>query len=268
LTKPRPTNKPDVKQEKKDDKKNTENTDDKKKTEDKKNTDENKKDINEEKKTEKKEDSKITTPVDDFTPAPLLEATVRIPHEFIVSSPDLSKIFEYQNKLRTTPASLITDPSLLSKVTARPPLLWDNGLALAARDHCEDRVSSVEKDIFDPIGSDTSTYFDRIRRYGEAGWYRGENIYVGSGDGQMVVGLEEELNRKNIFSKYFKLTGIYTCAHMGRKLTVIVYADSMKLNDAAEVELKQFRNTDFEGEVEQKKPKSNGQWDDNIDGFG
>ena len=76
---------------------------------------------------------------------------------------------------------------------------------------------------------------DRIRRYGEAGWYRGENIYLGA-EGSVVVDnmlteLTDKSKRDNIFHKHFKLTGIYSCSNADRKLTVIVYADSMKLND-------------------------------------
>ena len=54
-------------------------------------------------------------------------------------------------------------------------LEWNEGLNLAAKDHCDDIGPT---DTFGHFGSDESTPFDRISRYGKPGWWRGENLWV------------------------------------------------------------------------------------------
>jgi uncharacterized protein YkwD len=54
-----------------------------------------------------------------------------------------------------------------------PPLEWSDGLALAAQAHCSD---AGPNGIQGHYGSDGSTPFERIDRYGSAYGYQGENI--------------------------------------------------------------------------------------------
>jgi uncharacterized protein YkwD len=63
-------------------------------------------------------------------------------------------------------------------------LTWSDGLALAARDHCLDAGSHGIKGT---IGSDLSSTFDRINRYGKAGWFRAESLTFGEPDNGAAI---------------------------------------------------------------------------------
>ena len=52
-------------------------------------------------------------------------------------------------------------------------MTWNDALSLAAKDHCSDMGKAGK---LGHMGADGSSYFDRIARYGQAGWYRGENL--------------------------------------------------------------------------------------------
>jgi uncharacterized protein YkwD len=54
-----------------------------------------------------------------------------------------------------------------------PALEWSEGLNLAAADHCRDLGP---KGLFGHFGTDESSPFDRISKYGKPGWWRGENL--------------------------------------------------------------------------------------------
>jgi hypothetical protein len=191
---------------------------------------------------------------DQFKPAVFNKPEYRKPQKMLVVSEDSKYIFDYQNAIR---ADLTKDVKVVEKkllkyadregmkytikqelnkiarnLRHRPlkPFLWDNGLALAARDHCQDRLNS--DDPTSPIGSDQSTTYDRIRRYGTAGWYRGESIFVREGRIELMAidGLLDKERRNNVFRPDYHMTGIFSCQDENRKLTVIMYSDSMKLN--------------------------------------
>jgi len=67
---------------------------------------------------------------------------------------------------------------------ALPEFTWSDALTLAARDHCSDMGKTGK---LGHMGADGSSYFDRIARYGEAGWYRGENLSYSQTTGESVV---------------------------------------------------------------------------------
>jgi len=62
---------------------------------------------------------------------------------------------------------------------ARPryPLKWDDGLALAAKDHCND---TGPKGIMSHTGTDGSKVWHRMSRYGKVSGLQGENLSFGS----------------------------------------------------------------------------------------
>ena len=53
------------------------------------------------------------------------------------------------------------------------PLQWGDGLSLAAKDHCKDLGPKGKEGH---QGTDNSSIYDRISRYQDGGWHRGENI--------------------------------------------------------------------------------------------
>ena len=52
-------------------------------------------------------------------------------------------------------------------------LEWNEGLNLAAKEHCDDLGP---KGLQGHFGTDESSPFDRISKYGKPGWWRGENL--------------------------------------------------------------------------------------------
>ena len=58
-------------------------------------------------------------------------------------------------------------------------LEWDDGLAMAARDHCLDQGPAS---LVGNFGTDGSQFQDRIRRYGTVGDFKGESLSYGRSD--------------------------------------------------------------------------------------
>lgn len=117
-----------------------------------------------------------------------------------------------------------------------PALQWSEGLALAARDHCED---AGRYGLVGYIGSDGSTPPDRIARYGKAGFYQGQNLTYGSPQhgydivAQLLIddGVPSRTSRQIVFNPNWTLTGLATCAHSTRTImTSIVYARTFEMN--------------------------------------
>lgn len=92
---------------------------------------------------------------------------------------------EGRNHLMTNegPAAWSEAIEALKKQKSLNSLEWDDGLALAARDHCND---IGPKGLVQHEGSDGTQVWHRIRRYGLAGGTLGENISFG----QYVTGEE------------------------------------------------------------------------------
>ena len=78
-----------------------------------------------------------------------------------------------------------------------------------------------------------------MSRYGDAGWYRTENISYGQDNAQNVVvqlliddGLAIIQARDAVMSPWFGYTGIWTCPHsVYRTMTVVTYAERMIPNN-------------------------------------
>jgi len=98
----------------------------------------------------------------------------------------VSKIFELQNEIRVNPMAFLADlkdlPSTRAVLEAieavenwnqsLSPLAWNNALFLAARDHCNDLGP---KQLIGPFGTNKSSPYERISKYGHTNFWRAEN---------------------------------------------------------------------------------------------
>jgi len=96
-------------------------------------------------------------------------------------------------------------------------LEWNDGLALAAQDHCTD---TGEKGIVSHDGSDGSKVWDRMERYGVASGTMGENLSFGKSRGDEYMtslfiddGVADRGHRDAIQSKNYFKVGIAYCSH-------------------------------------------------------
>lgn len=105
----------------------------------------------------------------------------------------------------------------LRKVGAMEPFKSSEGISKAARDHVRDQGPAGTTGHY---GSDRSSPFDRMKRYGQFLVTAGENIGYGPSRGDFVVmgliiddGVPGRGHRKNIFNKNFKVVGIACGPH-------------------------------------------------------
>jgi hypothetical protein len=98
----------------------------------------------------------------------------------------VDKIFQLQNEIRVNPMAFLDDlkalpptPAVLEAVEAvenwnqnLAPLAWSNGLFLASRDHCNDLGP---KQLIGPFGTNKSSPYERISKYGHTNFWRAEN---------------------------------------------------------------------------------------------
>lgn len=183
-------------------------------------------------------------------------------------------VYYWQNKLRTDP----TDPQWmveLEKLRAEwsdskepmavdnairalekiakgkglPALEWNEGLNLSAKDHCSDLG---QKGLIGHFGSDESSPYDRILKYGEPGWWRGENLSYNDFDVEVKTNVDDlakdlvlkmfidagwagRPNRSRMLNPEFKLVGIHSCEHkksgeLDKSMTVLDYSGTLKIN--------------------------------------
>lgn len=128
-------------------------------------------------------------------------------------------------------------------------LEWSEALNLSAKSHCDDIGSAGLKGHF---GTDQSSPFDRILKFGKPGWWRGENLVFSDEkitmEGVDVDALAQEIvfkmfidegiagrpNRSRMLNPEFKLVGIHSCYHgkdKANSMTVIDLTSSMKENE-------------------------------------
>ncbi|MCT7954726.1 CAP domain-containing protein [Laspinema sp. D3] len=118
----------------------------------------------------------------------------------------------------------------LRAMDSKPSLCPSRGMSQAAADLVQDQGPRGE---IGHTGSDGSTPFDRMNRYGR--WQGGaaENISYGSDTAEQVVmqliiddGVSSRGHRKNIFNGEFRWTGVACGPHQTyRQMCAIVYAN-------------------------------------------
>ncbi len=126
--------------------------------------------------------------------------------------------------------------AFLLKVEPVEALTEIKGLTMAARDHVRDQAL---RGTIGHYGSDRSSSFDRMKRYGKIKGGAGENIAYGLDTGELIVmaliiddGVSNRGHRTNIFKKIFKVTGVAFGTHPTyRNVCVIGYAVGFDDND-------------------------------------
>ncbi|HIK13657.1 MAG TPA: hypothetical protein IGS52_25925 [Oscillatoriaceae cyanobacterium M33_DOE_052] len=119
--------------------------------------------------------------------------------------------------------------AFLRAASPLPPLQPSPGMSMAATDHVND---TGPKGISGHDGSDGSSSFERLDRYGDRSGYVGENISYGMNSPQDVAaqliiddGVPSRGHRENIFNPQYQFIGVDTGSHAQyQTMTVLNFA--------------------------------------------
>lgn len=119
----------------------------------------------------------------------------------------------------------------LEKSSPLSPLAPNKGLTMAARDHVRDQARTGQTGH---TGSDGSSPFIRMNRYGKWNTFAGENIGYGNSQARRIVtslliddGVTSRGHRKNLLDRSFNFIGTAVGPHMVyRSMCVIDLAES------------------------------------------
>jgi hypothetical protein len=150
---------------------------------------------------------------------------------------DFTDEFYHTSGDKVTKDDLITVQRIARAQEPLSGLTWNDGLALAAKDHCRDIGLKGE---VSGIGTDGSTYESRLERYGQHGDMDSQTIVYQRPSAKeiMLQLLFEEVphpyGHANVWNGYFTYAGVGACWHstLGN-MVVILYADDFTLNDEA-----------------------------------
>lgn len=172
-------------------------------------------------------------------------------------------LFMLQNEIRVNPSSFYADLKSLPGTAAvleamevidnwnqdLAPLAWNNGLFMSAQDHCLDLGP---RQLIGPFGTDKSSPYDRISKYGHTDFWRAENRVLSSdvvGDPAAAVARQIVLEmfvdsqhggrpqRANLLNPNLNHIGVFSCPHGDQRFTVLDYAGKMELKAAAQNEI-------------------------------
>jgi uncharacterized protein YkwD len=126
--------------------------------------------------------------------------------------------------------------SAMSKMQSVPLLKPELGLSLGTKDHVTDQGKTGQTGH---DGSDRSTPFTRIQRYGKGYNTAGENLAYGSASGRDIIvdllvddGVPSRGHRTNIMNKSFTQTGVSVGPHpQYRTMCAITYANGYVSNE-------------------------------------
>ena len=113
---------------------------------------------------------------------------------------------------------------------------WSDGIFLAVRDHCLDQGAAG---LVGHFGSDGSSPYDRMGRYGTAWGLQAENIVYGRNVAEDIVldmfiddGVVGRGHRVNVWGEAYGVTASMYCTHTGYDhMAIVGYAGEYEIND-------------------------------------
>lgn len=118
---------------------------------------------------------------------------------------------------KSDPRAMEEAVKFLSRAKPLPPLAFSNGLSMSAMAHVADQGSAGATGH---SGTDRSSPWDRMARYGQKVGYAGENISYGVSSARQIVislivdaGVSGRGHRKNLFTKNYGVVGVACGAH-------------------------------------------------------
>lgn len=140
--------------------------------------------------------------------------------------------------------------STLEDTLPRAALRWSDGLAAAAREHCEDMGNNGQ---VGHIGSDDSEFWQRAARYGNVIESSAENISYSATTGREAAlalfvddGVEGCQHRMNMIDEEYTVVGVANCKHSLEaygSMTVVIYAGDFEITDEGTEKVEEYKKS-------------------------